>query len=180
MLKKLVLSISLFILLVSISPLFYFQTYSQQIQPTTTKVVYILPYPGILPDNPLYFLKAARDKILDFITRDNLQKAQLYLLLSDKRAAMAILLVKEGKDSLAVSTISKAEKYALKIPQLLQAAKEQGSAASAEFISKVKLSNAKHKEIIDDFYKSFPQGEQQSLQEVIDLNQQVKKALTKF
>ncbi len=177
MLKKLILSISLVAFFLFTFPYFYFHTYSQQIQPTTKNVVYDLPYPGLLPDNPLYFLKATRDKILDFVTRDNLKKAQLYLTFSDKRVAMSPLLFKKGKDNLAVSTISKAEKYALKISPLLKQAKEQGGAVSPDFISKLKLSNEKHKEVIEDLYKNFPQGEQQSLQDVLELNQEVHQAL---
>ena len=56
------------------------------------KVIYNLPYPGLLPDSPLYITKIARDRITDFLTRDNLKKAELYLLYSDKRASMSLVL----------------------------------------------------------------------------------------
>ena len=56
------------------------------------KVIYNLPYPGLLPDSPLYITKVIRDKITDFLTRDNLKKAELYLLYSDKRVSMSLVL----------------------------------------------------------------------------------------
>lgn len=92
---------------------------------TSEKVVYELPYPGILPDNPLYFVKIVRDRIIEFLTRDNIKKAQLYLLFSDKRAASALVLVQNGKNSLAITTLSKGEKYFDQIPLFDQLKKQE-------------------------------------------------------
>jgi hypothetical protein len=52
------------------------------------QIEYALPYPGMLPDHPLYFLKNLRDHIMDFIIRDHIKKAEFNLLLSDKKLAM--------------------------------------------------------------------------------------------
>lgn len=92
--KKVFLTLftTLFIFLV---PLFIYMMEYTPVNATQEKVVYNLPYPGILPDNPLYFIKAIRDQFLILGTRDNIKKAQLYLLYSDKRFAMAISLVKK-------------------------------------------------------------------------------------
>jgi hypothetical protein len=49
----------------------------------------------------------------------NVKKANIYLLFSDKRAAMSVALLKKGKNQLAIDTFSKGEKYFLKIPDLL-------------------------------------------------------------
>lgn len=155
-------------------------TYSQNITLSDKKVVYELPYPGILPDHPLYPLKIVRDRILEFVNRDNLKKAQLYLLFSDKRVGMAQSLAKEGKDSLAITTLSKAEKYFEKIPPLLRVAKSQGAPALPEFVARVKLSNDKHREIIEDLYKSFPSGEQFQFAEILKLNTKIAQELKKF
>ena len=46
---------------------------------------YLLPYPGMLPDNPLYMLKAMRDRVINFLIADSQKKAEFYLLQSDKR-----------------------------------------------------------------------------------------------
>ena len=138
------------------------------------KVAYNLPYPGLLPDSPLYLAKIVRDRITDFLTRDNLKKAELYLLYSDKRAAMSLLLAHKGKNQLAIDTFVKGEKYFLKIPNLLKSAKKQGGQAPSNFIETLKLSNAKHKELIEELIKILPQGLNQSLTQLSDLNQQIK------
>lgn len=165
--------------LVLLLPVTYFvmETSGATIDTPQNKVIYIMPYPGILPDNPLYFIKIIRDRINEFMTRDQVKKAQIYLLYSDKRAAMAMALAKKGKNKLAIDTFSKGEKYFLKIPQLLKSAKEQGSAAPSSFVETAKLANAKHKELIDELIKTFPQGLNDSLTSLSLLNDQVRLGL---
>lgn len=77
----------------------------------TVKVEYYLPYPGVLPDSPLYRLKALRDKLQLAVTFDEVRKAEKELLYADKRIGAALVLVEGGKISLGVSTATKAEKY---------------------------------------------------------------------
>jgi hypothetical protein len=60
-------------------PVFYVLTTVTGQENTTIqnqKIDYDLPYPGLLPDHPLYFIKAGRDKITELITRDNIKKAK--------------------------------------------------------------------------------------------------------
>ena len=87
---------------------------------------------------------------------------------------MAITLAKKGKNRLAIETFSKAEKYFLKIPFLLKSAKQQGSSAPSSFVETVKLANAKHKELIDELIKTFPQGLNESLTSLSLLNDQAR------
>lgn len=179
MLRKLLTFISLLLLLVSIPAGLYL------LNPTafalsSERVVYNLPYPGVLPDHPLYPVKAIRDKALDVFTREKIKKAELYLLLSDKRVAMVIVLAKKGKGALAVSTLSKAEKYFLKIPELLIQSKKEGVGASSEFVQHLKLSNTKHAEVAEDLLKDLPQGETESINQIILLNQEINQKLTKL
>lgn len=179
MLKKLSIPVLLGLFLLFIVPIFYLADYSQQITLTPEKKVeYTLPYPGILPDHPLYSLKAARDKLLEFFTRDYIKKAELYLLFSDKRVKMAQELAKKGKNKLAISTFSKAEKYFLKIPDLLRTSKEQGVSPTAELIDRLERSNEKHKTILNQLIEDLPQGEQEGLSQIGDLIQEVADALS--
>ena len=141
------------------------------------KVVYNLPYPGILSDHPLYFLKIIRDRLTEFLTRDNVKKAQLYLLFSDKRVAMAMSLAKKGKSQPAIDAFSKGEKYFLKIPDLLKQIKEQGGQPPSGFIETLKLSNAKHSELIGELMKMLPEGNQDYLTSLLNLNLEIKKLL---
>ncbi len=155
-------------------------SHAETINLTQEKVVYNLPYPGITPDNPLYIFKNIRDRLVILLTRDDLKKAQSYLLLSDKRMAMAIVLSKKGKDALAVSTLSKGEKYFIRIPPLLASAKKQGGSATADFVNKLKVSNAKHSEVIESLLKALPQGETATMNDILKLNHEIRRALEKL
>ena len=111
MTKKFIVPILIAAILFLTLPIFYLTNYSQTISLDEKETVYELPYPGILPDHPLYFFKVVRDKIWAFSTRDNLKKVDIYILFSDKRAKMAQALSNKGKTDLAISTMSKGEKY---------------------------------------------------------------------
>ncbi len=163
-----------FIIIIPFATYFVLGASDSLIKTPQEKIAYNLPYPGLLPDSPLYLVKIVRDRITDFLTRDNLKKAELYLLYSDKRAAMSLVLARKGKSQLAIDTFTKGEKYFLKIPNLLKSAKKQGGQAPSNFIEILKLSNAKHKELIEELIKILPQGLNQSLTQLSDLNQQIK------
>src|ERR1700683_4754974 len=69
------------------------------IAPSPSSVDYQLPYPGMLPDNPLYFLKVFRDTLTSFFINKPLDKANFDLLQSDKNVEASYLLVtqEQGK-----------------------------------------------------------------------------------
>lgn len=180
MFKKNITFFLIFFLLLITPIIVYFFEYPKRVEALQEKVIYDLPYPGILPDHPLYFLKAIRDRLTDWLTRDHFKKAQLYLLYSDKRVAMAQFLVKKGKITLAISTFSKGEKYFLKIPKILNEAKRQGSSPPPGFIERLKLANSKHKEVAESFLKELPQGPSDQIISIIRLNEEIKNQLEKL
>lgn len=145
-----------------------------------TSVVYEMPYPGILPDNPLYFMKIFRDRVTEFLTRDNIKKARLYLNYSDKRVMMAVKLSEKGKNQMALSTLSKAEKYFEKIPDLLKNSKKQGISPPSDLILQLKLSNQKHQEITQSMLESFPQGERDTFQDILRINKEIATNLQQY
>lgn len=153
---------------------------SQEVTLTAEKIEYNLPYPGILPDHPFFFLKEIRDTFLEFTTRDMLKKAELYLLLSDKRIAMSTILARSGKDKQALNAVIQSEEYFSKIPSLVENSKKQGVSASADFIQQLKLSNDKHREVEETFLKDLPQGENSELNKALDLNAQSKKKIERL
>jgi len=179
--KKIVSIVLIFIFVVGVFISFYLLNLTQQgIVYSQEKVVYTLPYPGILPDHPLYFLKVIRDRLLDFATRDKIKKANLYLLFSDKRANMAVFLSKKGKNKLAITTFSKGEKYFLKIPALLVASKKQGVGPTPELVETLRVSNAKHQELVNQLLKSAPPEEIKTVEEILKINQEIKEKLKKL
>lgn len=78
---------------------------------TEVKADYYLPYPGLLPDSPVYKLKMVRDWLKLNVTFGELHKAQVELLFADKRIGAAQVLLDGGKSQLAASTASKGEIY---------------------------------------------------------------------
>lgn len=112
-----------------------------------TPVEYQLPYPGILPDNPLYMLKTLRDRIIDFLISDPLKKAEFNLLQADKRLASGIKLVEKQKAELAEPTISKGENYFFDAIVKVREAKKQGMDVS-DIVRRLSLSAKKHKEVL--------------------------------
>ncbi len=112
-------------------------------------VNYQLPYPGILPDNPLYFFKVLRDKIVGFFISDPLKKTDFDLLQADKRLNAAVYLFKEGetKYSLAESTISKGENYFQDALNKVSRAKKQGE-DTKDILARLYLSSIEHQQVI--------------------------------
>lgn len=98
---------------------------AQQQRPQSTE--YTLPYPGILPDNPLYALKMLRDRVVGYLISDPVKKAEFNLLQADKRLASAIgLMDKGGKTALSEETLSKGANYFEEALNKAREAKEQG------------------------------------------------------
>lgn len=118
-------------------------------QPQKT-IEYDLPYPGILPGNPLYNLKMIRDRAIEFLISDPRKKAEFYLLQSDKRLNTGVYLFRSQDDKkidLAVSTISKGENYFFKSIAELKKAKERKINIS-DLAGKMITSSRKHQEVI--------------------------------
>ncbi|HLD26380.1 MAG TPA: DUF5667 domain-containing protein [Patescibacteria group bacterium] len=145
----------------------------EEIRIESKKISYDLPYAGMLPDNPLFFIKNVRDKILEFATRDQIKKASLYLLFADKRIRMAIELSEKGKWELATVAVEEAEKYLAKINPLLVDAQKQGMSSGSDFILTLKLSIEKHREVIESLLKNVPQGERVKIEKSLSINQKI-------
>jgi hypothetical protein len=74
-------------------------------------IPYNFPYPGILPDSPLWPIKALRDRVWVALTTNKDKKAEVLLFLADKRIAAAKMLFEKGKAEIGFATLTKAEKY---------------------------------------------------------------------
>ncbi len=146
--KKTLLSCSIVLLLFA----FFFtgRTFAQT-STQTTEIDYTLPYPGILPDNPLYGLKTLRDKFIAFFISDPLKKAEFDLLQFDKRLSIAIALFDKGEKDLAEQTISKGENYFEDGIKNLQTIKRGGESIDPNLLTNMELSSKKHVEIIKGF-----------------------------
>jgi len=126
------------------------------------KIEYYLPYPGLLPDSPLYKLKAARDRVTLWLTWTAEGKARKELLFADKRVNAGVVLIEGGKSELGVTTITKAEKYMESA--VVRVEKEMKSGKDVKSVA-IELSKAlpKHIEVIADAQMKVSEWERESL-----------------
>ena len=110
---------------------------------------YQLPYPGMLPDNPLYFLKVVRDDLTAFFIGKPLAKASFDLLQSDKDVEASYLLVtrEQGKETLALQTFSQSQDYFVDAIKQVKSAKKQGYSI-LEISKKLQASAQKHEQML--------------------------------
>ncbi len=114
------------------------------------KSEYVLPYPGMLADNPLYFLKKLRDKILENLIADPVRKIEFYVLQSDKELSAGILLGAKDKQTLVVESFTHAGLY---IEQAVKRASDMISQGKDVSYIVDRLGNSldKHEELLNDF-----------------------------
>ncbi|MFH0864403.1 MAG: DUF5667 domain-containing protein [Candidatus Gottesmanbacteria bacterium] len=110
-------------------------------------VDYPMPYPGILPDHPLYSLKMLRDKILDLIIKDPVKRIEFLLLMSDKRIAAGKMLIDGTKVSLGITTISKGENYFERAVTESEQTKKQGKNVNSQ-LDNLEKASQKHIEML--------------------------------
>lgn len=146
--KKIILS---FFLIFSLLFIFSFPAFAQENTGEATKsaqkIDYDLPYPGMLPDNPLYILKTARDRIVSILISDPFKKAEFNLLTSDKRINAARMLSEKNKPELAVSTLSKSNNYFHGALSSAIEAKDMGKNVDT-VLHNLKLASLKHREVL--------------------------------
>jgi len=119
------------------------------IQGQGDKIDYELAYPGgILPDHPLWFLKALRDRLWYLSTFNSSRKAELLLLFADKRLASSEILFARNKPEIAFSTLSKAEKY-LEQAQKIEEENRKKGLKTDDFLLKLANASLKHREEIE-------------------------------
>lgn len=110
---------------------------------SSTEVQYTLPYPGVLPDSPWYFLKIIRDGVTLTVVRNEPERSFYEVFLADKRIAAAERLFAKGKFPLAAVTAMKAEEF-------LREAVDRNfdKKKHSDLIAKIAVAKTKHREIL--------------------------------
>lgn len=116
---------------------------------------YPLPYPGILPGNPLYQVKMVRDRVFEILIVDPLKKADFYLLQADKRLAAGESLIVKGNAILGEETISKGEKYFGLAIELTKQAKNKRK-DTKDLTDRLARSWDKHNEVLTELALNGP------------------------
>lgn len=121
------------------------------------EINYFLPYPGkILPDSPFWYAKALRDKIWFLVTSNPTRKAELFLLFADKRLSSSKILFEKDKPVVALSTLTKAEKYLEKA--LLLEKKNRGKGVDTkDFLQHLANASLKHRQVIEEIIMIAPE-----------------------
>jgi hypothetical protein len=172
MLKKLFTPLFLFLCILSIPSFFYFYYSTQTVHAASdNKINYELPYPGILPGNPLYSIKSMRDSLLQWMMRDNYKKAQLRIQISDKNTRGAQMLTKDKHYDEAEKILNDGEDIFEKAIEDAINAKEQGASPTSEFKNQLKTSNLKHKQVISDLIESSPEKERAGFKKSLKQNE---------
>ncbi|MBI5619910.1 hypothetical protein HY950_03040 [Candidatus Gottesmanbacteria bacterium] len=116
---------------------------------STITAEYALPYPGMLPDHPLYSIKALRDRIMDFLIVDPARKVEFSILQADKRLVMGKALLEKGNAQLAEAVVSKGEKYMHRAVSNLLLLKTQGKILPGD-VDRLEKSLTKHAEVLEE------------------------------
>ena len=142
----------------------------------TGKMEYYLPYPGVLPDNPVYKLKAARDRVQLWVILDQSKKAEKELLFANKRIGAAKFLAEGGKIGLAVSTATKAEKYLESAYNRLDKLSRDGKDVKSLLIE-VKKAMGKHQEILEEVLAKTSDLDRNTANETLKMNKLLQQRL---
>lgn len=140
-------------------------------------VNYYLPYPGILPDSPLYRIKAARDMLSTWFTFNGEKKAEKELFLADKRINAAVFLIEGGKSSIGLTTATKAEKYLEQSVQRTVQMQKSGRDVKS-LLGKQAVAIQKHNQILLDFKKILSGEQGAAVDRMIEINTSLSKSIS--
>lgn len=130
---------------------------------------YALPYPGLLPDSPLYILKIWRDQFLELLISDRSQKGFYFLHLSDKRLASGLSLLAKNEPALAITTWDKAlEKTTQSVTILEQLPPGQ---SRTDLIIKLQIALLKYQEIFNNSLPELNPDQQLRVKNMLIINQ---------
>ena len=93
---------------------------------------------------------------------------------------MAPELAKKNKWSLVKKTLTESESHYQKIIDALVQSKKQGTSAPGDFILKVKLSNEKHREVIENLFKDAPSSDITFFEQILKTNKQISQKLAQL
>lgn len=110
---------------------------------------YALPFPGILSDNPLYFIKKIRDTVMRAFMSNPVKRAEFALLQSDKYLAMAMAYADMKKWDRAGEAVILSQKEMEQAIAEVNAARTSGVPVPGHITTSMERSTVKHKQRID-------------------------------
>ena len=147
----------------------------EDVQDEKIEIMYVMPFPGrILPDSPFWPVKALRDKVWMTVTTNPMRKAELALLFADKRLVSSYELFKTNKPQLALTTLTKAEKY-LEAGSVIEKKERQKGLDTKSFLFTLATASLKHREIIEGMLNIVPDDIKPEVIKVEDYSKNVYK-----
>lgn len=137
------------------------------------EVDYYLPYPGILPDHPLYWLKMVRDKFMLMLARAPESRFERLLLYADKRIGASKALIEGGKTQLGVTTATKGEKYLEQAVDEFKKIAEQ----TPELKDRLMRAVSKHEELLTKFVDKVPDQAKTVIESTLETTRQSRERL---
>lgn len=132
------------------------------------QVEYVFPYPGnILPDSPIWPIKAVRDKMWLSINTNAGKEADLLLLFADKRLLAGQQLFSEGDHEEGFITMAKAEKY-LERAMNKEIENREAGLETEEFLLRINRASLAHYGVIEDLKPESPSDALPRLVEIQD------------
>lgn len=146
----------------------------------TKKVDYVLPYPGILLDHPLYVLKQFRDMILEKLISDPIRKAEFYILQADKFVNMAVFAIDQGKTKIVGKAVTQAEWYLQQSEINLITLKNNGIPIPGRVTDRMEKSVGKHIEVLTELLTKVSASEKEVITDALTLAKKLQADLSKI
>ena len=116
-----------------------------------------------------------RDRIWYIVTRSPLKRAELALLFSDKRLILSKSLFEIKKPDIALSTLTKGEKYLELAVNQEKVAREKGIDTS-EFLARFAMASLKHRQVIEEILILAPEDAKPEIVKMEDYSKNAYKA----
>jgi hypothetical protein len=129
---------------------------------------YLLPFPGMLPDNPFYFLKLFRDFIMDTLINDPYKRVEFNVLQSDKRLSMGLALFNNGNVPLAIQQFTEGQKYLEKTTSSLIDRKSATLNVPTYLVDELDDSLYKHIQVLTDLVAKTTDPGKSDIQALLD------------
>lgn len=165
----------LFFAIVLISLAFPAFTNAQVVSPRPSPVEYTLPYPGLLPDHPLYFLRALRDSIQKLLVSKPEEKADYYLLQADKAVSASSMLVQKPEThKLAGAVAIESQEYFSEALDSVEEAHTQGFGIQ-HITQRLIMASKKHQETLIGLQRAVGEEEKEVFDKAIQQAKQLEK-----
>jgi hypothetical protein len=129
---------------------------------------YMLPYPGILPDHPLYFIKSLRDKLMEMLISDPIKKGQFYLLQSDKYLSMSLVYGGNNKWADSQKMVSTSMVQMEKSITSFKLAKSGATPIAGSDVDRLTRSLDKHAQVITQLISKADIATKQTMEEELE------------